>query len=463
MGSGNIGHDLNAFVDNTDGSIGPGGDDWSVGVQVNGSLSVGNRINVFGSLSAPAGTITANQPSGTNVFAMNIQVGSGGITRFSYPDEITINPLHTITVNGGVLTSTGGINFNGPNMDSPPGFGPFDGGQLTLNVPSLTFGTSAADNIQGPVTFDGGASTNNAIQGGSGGTFTVNATNDITVSSPIEATTGLQNSSSEAGGVGGTVNLNSEAGAVTVNSAIKVSSADPATGVPRRHSRAGGNINLQSKASNRVAINVTNTGQLLSLLEAAAPGPGGKITILASGSGSAVNVTGGTAPAGGAAPDTIRADRGTVDIRNTGAGGTITLNNAQISADTVKIGALGTNGTLTIGGGRINADTLLQLYATGSNGSVVFVSDVLLAGNSMKIIAGNTVTVNNNVIVTVAGPHADIYVSDFNHANYSNLNGGNDSTTGKFIEQGSAGPSPISGAATHFGPPPVPFGPSGRP
>src|SRR4051812_6041672 len=454
----NIGHDLNAYIDNIDGKIGPSGDEGTVGVQINGNLAVTNRINIFGSLTV-SGTITANQLSATNVLTpSSITVGSGGITRFSYPDEITVNPLHTITANA--LTSTGGINFNGPDLGTPAGFGPFSGGQLTLNVPSLTFGTSAADNIQGAVTFNGGASNNNAIESGSGGTFTVNATGDITVGSPIEATTGLQNNSSEAGGAGGTVNLNSDNGTIGINSAIKVSSADPNTGAaaPRRHSRTGGNINIQSKIAGRVAINVSNTGQLLSLLEPAAPGPGGKITILATGTNSSINVSGDTSVP---PRDTIRADRGTVDIRHTGAGGTVTLSNAQIAADVIKVGALGSNGGLSIGGGRITADTILKLYATGSNGSIVFVSNVLLSAKSMIIIGGNSVTVNNGVFVSMAtgSPNAEVYVLDPNKANYSG-SGGNGSTSGRFIQQGTE-LSPVSGANTHLGmAPPQPFDPS---
>jgi hypothetical protein len=442
-----IGADLNAFIDNSNGAI--GGVGGTVTLQINGKLAVTGRIDVLGTLNA-TGSITAGTLSATNVNAPGIDVGAGGITRFTFPNEITVNPLHTITTNG--LTSTGGINFNGPDIDTPPGFGPFDGGQLTINVPSLTFGPSAADNIKGPVTFNGGSTSTNAIPAGNGGTFTVNATGAITVSSPIEATTGLQPSSSEPSGAGGTVTLNSTGGTISVNSPITVSSAEAAAGTPRRHSRQGGNINLQSNSTG-VAINISNTGQLLSLLEPAAAGPGGKITILATATGSRINVTGDPGSAGTPGVDTIRADKGTVDIRNTGANGAIFLNTVQISADIVKIGALGANGTLTIGGGRINADTLLQLYATGSNGSVIFVSNVLLSGNSMKIIAGNTVTVNNGVVVTVAAPVADIYVSDLNHANYSNFNGGNNSTDGSFRLQ--SNPS-SPGATTHFGPPPPP-------
>jgi hypothetical protein len=304
------------------------------------------------------------------------------------------------------------------------------------------------------VTFNGGATPDNSHTPGDGGSFTVNATGDITVSSPIEATTGFQPSASETSGTGGNVNLNSTGGTISVNSPITVSSAEPATGVPRRHSARGGNINLQSNRTG-VAINISSTGQLLSLLESTAPGPGGKITILATAANSRINVNGDPGSAGKPPIDTIRADKGTVDIRNTGDTGFVGLTNAQISADTVKIGALGSTGTLSIGGGRINANTLLQLYATGSNGTVVFVSNVLLSGGSMKLIAGNTVTVNNGITVSVANPIADIYVSDLNHANYTNFNGGNNSTSGRFIVEGTEA-SPVSGANTHFGPPPPP-------
>ena len=98
----------------------------------------------------------------------------------------------------------------------------------------------------------------------------------------------------------------------------------------------------------------------------------------------------------------------------------------------------------------ISADTILKLYAVGSNGSVNFISNVTLSGNSMKIIAGNSVTVNNNVIVTVGGGKpADVYVLNPKLANYSNFNGGNNSTTGLFLLQGAL--SPTSGAVTHLG------------
>ena len=198
------------------------------------------------------------------------------------------------------------------------------------------------------------------------------------------------------------------------------------------------------------------------MLDAAAPGPGGKITILATGASSSINVTGGTGVGGAPPPDSIRADRGSVDIRHTGTGGQINLNNSNIRADIVKVGALGNNGVLNIGGGTISADTTLKLYAAGSNGSVNFISNVTLSGNSAKIIAGNSVTVNGNVIVTIGGGRAaDVYVLDPTKANYSASNGGNGSTNGIFVLF--VGGSPTSGAVTHLGVAPPAFGPPGGP
>ena len=452
----NIGNDLNAFIDNTDGTI--GGTGGQVTLQLTGKLTVTGRLNVFGTLNSNS-TITAGTLSVTNLTTpAGVTAMAGGITRFSFPNELTVNPLHTLTV--GALKSAGGINFNGPDQGTPAGFGPFDGGQLTINVPTLSFGSSAADDIQGVITFDGGAS-NSAATAGSGGTLNVNTTSDINVKSNIDATSGLQPVSNLPSGNGGTVNLNSTGGAVNVTSRVQVSSADAAAGTARRRSASGGTINLQSGAATGVAINVTDTAQLLSLLDAAAPGPGGKITILATGANSSINVTGANVP-GAPPPDSIRADRGSIDIRHTGAGGQITLTNSNIRADIVKVGALGNNGVLTIGGGTISADTTLKLYAAGSNGSVNFISNVTLSGNSVKTIAGNSVTVFNNVIVTIGGGKpADVYVLDRTKANYSGFNGGNGSTNGMFLLSGSN--SPTSGAVTHLGVAPPDFGAPGGP
>jgi hypothetical protein len=136
-----------------------------------------------------------------------------------------------------------------------------------------------------------------------------------------------------------------------------------------------------------------------------------------------VNVNGGT----------VQADQGTVEICNDGDTGVINLTNATLSANTVKVGALGNNGTLTIGRGTISADSVIKLYAGGSNGTVNFVDDVTLNGNSVKTISGDTVTIFDGKTVTVNGlAPANVFT---NHPNYTGW-GGNASTTGTFAGQG---------------------------
>jgi hypothetical protein len=90
---------------------------------------------------------------------------------------------------------------------------------------------------------------------------------------------------------------------------------------------------------------------------------------------------------------------------------------------------------LTIGGGSLSGDTLLKLYASGSNGTINFISNVSLSSNSSVIIAGNTVTINNGIVVTITGDDG-IQASVFtNVPNYTG-SGGNASTTGTFAGNG---------------------------
>ncbi len=244
---------------------------------------------------------------------------------------------------------------------------------------------------------------------------------------PISADTGKNSKAGMTGGNGGTVDVTTT-GAITVNSKVKVSSTETssnqADNTAGRASRNGGNIKLTSKKTNGVAIAINNSGELLSLLNAAGPGSGGKITFTSS--GGAINVNGGR----------IQADKGTVDIRNNGAAGAVTLTNANIRGDVVKVGALGANGQLLIGGGTINADTMLKLYGgSGTSGLVRFTDNVNLGGNSTKIIAGKTVTIDNTKTVTIGGSRAAQVYADT--ANFTG-SGGNGKTTGKF---GGAGAS----------------------
>jgi hypothetical protein len=121
--------------------------------------------------------------------------------------------------------------------------------------------------------------------------------------------------------------------------------------------------------------------------------------------------------------------------------GTLGFNNTRVHADVLKAGVFGPNGVVNIGGGMLTADTTLKLYAPGSGGELNFISNVTLGGNSAKILAANSITIMNGVVVTIGGTApADVFT---NNANYAESSGGNDSTTGTFAGAGANAPQPL--------------------
>jgi hypothetical protein len=333
---------------------------------------------------------------------------------------------------------------NGIGAHSMGSSAPGSGGNVTLNI-TLDGLVVAPDGDFTSMTANGGSfNADGPFTGGNGGVINVTAAGPIAINAPIEATTGYVQSPSDLHGNGGTVNLSSTRDSVAVNSRIEVSSADRGSAKSRRRSATGGNIALKSGKPIGVAINLSNTSELLSLLDAAAPGPGGKVTILATGANSSANVNG-----------KIVADRGTIDIRHSGSNGQIFLggpgaaDHIEAHADVIKVGALGSNGVLTVGNGLLSADTTLKLYSPGSNGTVNFVADVTLGGASTKIIAGNTVNIFNGVIVTIGGKTpASVFT---NNANYTGF-GGNGSRTGTFAGAGANHPLSLNQAPAFDGP-----------
>ena len=423
-------------------------------------INSGQTINLSGSLSTnllqlwaqssiqfkakptPIGALFAyasNLTSTTDITVLNggeLVIGSGGIdlkdNNLSGLDNVVTDGdmyVGDATVNnrfyvGGTLQSRGVMphTFSAFSIELPLGLnfvgkGNAIGGTVTLNANSLLF-ASGPGGING-VNLDGGAGDLLGLAGGSGGTLTLGSdatpiAGDVTVNAPISATTGANALSILTGGNGGTFNATAN-GTVAVNSTIKVSDS-----AATKRSSSGGKLAITSNKTTGTAISVSSSAQLLSLLSASAPGAGG--TIKFTSAGGAINVNG-----------TVRADKGTVEIANTGTGGNVNLTNATLSADTVKAGALGSNGTLNVGGGTISADSTIKLYAGGSNGQVNFTDNVTLSGNSLKIIAADAVTVFNGKVVTVQGNSpASVFT---NNPNYTG-SGGNGSTTGTFGGQG---------------------------
>ncbi len=407
----------------------PAGATGSLQAGIGGLQGYGYDITGFNSLILGGNGIVKNLSVGSvtvtngNLFVGgNLTTDSANISGYLQV-EGSIGPLPgsgaaTMSVNG--LAAGGGLNFAGANA-ADASRSPGDGGQFTLASPSgIIFDSYGNYGING-ANFNGGeAALLGLTAGGNGGTLNIGTVADpiggnVTINQPISATTGANPTSFTTGGNGGTVNVYSNQN-ITVNSTVKVSD-----NVGRAASAQGGNVTLSSQQSDasQAAITVTNSGQILALLAAAAPGPGG--TIKFTSAGGSINVNGGT----------VEADKGTIDIENNGNNGTVNLNNATLNAATVKARAFGANGELIIGGGStISANTAIELYADGSNGTVLFNGNVSLNGNSTKTIAGNTVTVANGCTVTVGGSQqANVYT---NHANYNASAGGNGSTTGQF-------------------------------
>jgi len=404
-----------------------------------GNITIDNSSGVFGS-GVLSDTINAASISFVNTSRVAPIYAGNGNDAFS-PRDFSMT-VGSIDSTGSVIPVlfANGLNANPVAPPSAPG----SGGNVTLNI-TLDGLIIGSDGDFASITANGGKfNPNGPFTRGNGGIINVTAAGPIEVDAPIEATTGSLQSPFPPHGNGGTVNLTSTNDSIAASSRIEVSSADPASAKLRRRSFRGGNIALKSGKPGGVAINLANTSELLSLLDAAAPGPGGKVTILATGASSVANVNG-----------KIEADRGTIDIRHSGDSGQIVLggpgegDRIDAHADIIKVAALGTNGVLTIGSGVLSADTTLKLYSPGSNGTVNFVVDVTLGGASTKIIAGNTVNIFNGVVVTVGGNHpASVFT---NNANYSGF-GGNASRTGTFGGAGTNNPLPLSHAPSLDGP-----------
>ena len=201
----------------------------------------------------------------------------------------------------------------------------------------------------------------------------------------------------------------------------------------------GGNLNTRN-----LTLELLNNGGAI--------GTGGIVSLAVAGTANITNdATVAIYGSDGAAASGILINGGNYNVGGTfltyiDGNGAITFNNASVHADVLKAGVFGANGVLNIGGGTLSADTMLKLYAPGSNGQLNFVSNVILGGNSTKILAANSITIFDNVVVTIGGElPAEVYT---NNANYSERWGGNRRypTAGTFAGAGANNPQPLSKA-----------------
>ncbi len=210
--------------------------------------------------------------------------------------------------------------------------------------------------------------------------------------------------------------------------------------------QAGNNLQIastvkanQMEIQSLVSIQIKTSAQLLAMLSST--GSSGQILIEANGSDGSVSVGG-----------LVQADKGELDIRDTGVNGQVTLNSATLRGDVVKVSALGTNGVLNIGAGNsLNADTVLKLYATGSNGTLNFLSNVTLSSPS-NILAANTINIAQGAVVTVNSVNmAEVYTNNPNYFGFGG-NAVSPAAAGTFGGAGAKNPLPLSNAPP-LGPP----------
>ncbi len=165
-----------------------------------------------------------------------------------------------------------------------------------------------------------------------------------------------------------------------------------------------GKITLTTSNANSAAagISISGPGQVLALLQTPQTDSALNAVRITS-QGSAISISG---PGYGF---NVVADKGTIHVENTGAGGAVNiLSQAAMSADIVKAGALGSYGTLVIhAGSNLDANTLIKLFGGDRTGGTILFrgpGDVILTageGASRIEISADTVEVETGTrIVT---------------------------------------------------------------
>jgi hypothetical protein len=310
---------------------------------------------------------------------------------------------------GGIIGGSATINISAANIGDPTNHGDevfnISNTRGTIGNPATGLGDATISVTTGSITAN---SLLAEIDNSGGGLIAANANLTLNLSggltTQLDATFHILNENG--GTIAGLATINVAANNITANSLdVGIDTTEGIVGY------AEINMNVARTA------NVTNDATV------AIYGSDGSVE------GAAININGGSYDVGGTFLSFIDGN------------GTITFNNATAHADVLKAGVFGANGALNIGGGMLSADTRLELYAPGSNGQLNFFSNVTLGGTGAKILAANSVTIFNGVVVTIGGPvPADVFT---NNANYTGF-GGNGSTTGTFGGAGANDPQPLA-------------------
>ncbi len=436
--------------------------DISGDMTIQGDASL-NILNDGDSASPPGGTLHGNAT--IQVSAANFSAGS----LFVEIDNRNDNK------NGGVIDSDATISFNIAGNLSITSDATFEIlNHLAIASTGGTGGTIGSDamiNVTAANLTAGSlfVNINNRNDGvvGSGGAIDSNATINFNIAGNLITQTGatffILNALLPGGTTGGTIGADATINVTAASISPGVDSFGSSLHV-RIGNNGGGNIGGNAIINFGASDIINALGDATFEIDNSNGGTiGGNATINMNISGNATVASDATVQilgSDGAAAAAIAFNGGSYTVGSPGSGGTflssidgngtITFNNASVHADVIKAGVFGANGVLNIGGGVLTADTTLELYAPGSNGQLNFTSNVTLDGISAKILAADSVTIFNNVVVTIGDDiSASVYT---NHANYTGF-GGNGSRTGTFAGAGASQPLPLSQAP--------PFGPTG--
>jgi hypothetical protein len=449
----NGGGALSLLIANNDGGhIGTGG---NISVTTGGDLTA-NSINAFinnrngGSITSGANLIFnvggALSTTGDATFVISNRNDSGGGGTIGGDVNLTFSAA-SISV-GGILVTDVSANRGGHIIGSA---------HNSVNAAGLLSGGTLDFEIENAGYDDGGGFA-------PGGTIDSDAILSVTASD-ISTTSDYFNAliwNAGGGHIGGNAVLNiSASNGLTSGGDAYFSIINSPNGDGTPAGTIGGNATIQAN------IGSMSVGGLLDVVIDNTEGSiGGNATVNMNVAGSA-NVTNDATVAiygsDGADSSAININGGSYNVGGTfltyiDGNGTITFNNATAHADVLKAGVFGANGVLNVGGGILSADSELKLYAPGSNGQLNFVSNVTLGGSSLKILAANSVTIFDNVVVTIGGPNrADVYVNFVGgvpNANYSEEWGGNGNTTGTFAGAGANNPQPLDQAPPFGASPP---------
>ena len=386
----------------------------SVNLTLGGNLTTASAGNLQLFIDNQPGTIGTN----ANIFA---SIG-GNVTAGQFTDVTIFNTEGSIGGNADITT-----NFMGDLTAGDAAFGiyNFGGGSIGSNA-------GVTVNIGGNLSSAGDAAFfiwNYGLAQGSG-SIGQNAFIDVSLSGDLNAqgTADFEIINSNNGAsatIGGDATINVSAANITANSLVA------------QIDNTGGSIGTSTEGGATINMNVSGNATVTNNATLAIYGSDGAV------GGAQININGGNYNVGGTFLSSIDGN------------GTMTFNNASAHAEVLKAGVFGANGVLNIGGGTLSADTTLKLYAPGSNGQLNFVSNVTLGGNSVKILAANSITIFDNVVVTIGGSRpANVYTGftgEIPNANYTGF-GGNGSRTGTFAGAGANRPRPI-GTAPPFGTP----------